>query len=978
MTVSPYVYEYSSDVPFVNVEGISISLNVENELVVSLNISNEIDELPPLDTALEFGNLVYLTQDVTNIRDLLYNAQGVSDDSRLKDLILGTKTNTSRTQNHYFSLTRKDFKTKAALNKEQSAFIYNNTYTQTTTLKDTKGGSVLSGLITAAHTQDDEILGLGDRDVVNLYLLVASYRTYKNRCFVGNIIKEVVMENEMTAISTNLYTINTGATIFGEPGDIWPGDTHIQNKAIMAGTYHTPDTQHPVLAATPITNLKVKDLRILNTARTLDFDNTPLPADKKPYFSPVTLSRNIDGSIHGLFSFDLKRYVLQKAKFGGLIKNLDALLSSVVVEDIKLYRKVIKVDSVGNDLTPGHALNSAPPVENDFEYFASLQQPSPFGKMSRARGRVRLLDLPGLNDQNVLSVVFDDKKARAFDSGTVEYRVEVLVNDLTPIVLKDIQKNLSLVAKQYRENESSRTASGAIAVDTTNSTKGTDADDKLRALIASYLMSVNFIFGKEPFEVFPVESWQKNLLALGTKLNPEESQRLLVPQVVENFASAISNLLVVGTAGSGGSARIYSRIANRRKTSVLLEQFTFRQRYNLKGRKEVGFDYMGDFMSPTSLVLPSVSYEDMRDRVSQEVDKYAVPNPNAPGINIYGYLSPAVVKTGIPKKGLKTAGLQVDTTKFSGVINAKLKPQMQLQPQDQKSDIDNIRESLATAGVYIQPLQASLREILFPGDKKLSESTDSDSYISVGAGFLLDDASSRAALSGSSDSIVKNPRSKAKMAYKSPLALQLFNKQIASFSRKTIPTNTKTIQGSLAAAAFNANPLLNTQIGELSNVLNFDSLVRVEYLESYDDDLGVIKPNWVMLTPQKYQKVQLKQQFLVCRLVKVKQTLNLQSMFDMQPLGTLFGLGAPRLAPKRATYKEVMRATHRYIIGLMKVSSIDAVKMSYSKRVALVTSPAAASSRQPPSPPASTTSTTTGTAPPTVLPPIPLGPLGGY
>jgi len=896
MALSPILFESPEKIPFVHVQTARLQHNAENELMVTLEIANETLEPPTNHATVEFGNFIYLSTSREALDRLIYAEDGVPDMSPLKNLIKSAQLSTSRIRNHQLILGRPDFELARPISSNDGLKeVYRHSYTEHTTLKDTVGGSVTSGLVVAAHTQDDEILNLDSREVQSLYVLVASYRTYRNKCAIGNVIRETLLENTVSPPTARLYRLEESIEGYGNRGDLWPGDIHIHDNTIMAGTVHSPEV-HPELSPLEVDNLKIRDLRFLDYAQRLDFENRPMPTEERPYFSPLTLSRSTSGEIRGMFSFDLRSYVINEARFGGLIKNRDALLSAVVLDDMRVFRRVVSAGAKSNELTPGKDLNLSQTIPSTFEYFGSLKD-----------GTVKLLRVPSVNNQEITNVVFEDKSAQDLDMGKAEYRVQVMVADQTTKTITAFRDLLQARLRAY------------VAAPERTPRK----EDALNDLVDAYLAVVNFIFATMPFAQFSMKDWRKNLIALGTIDNPDTADHELMAQIVQTFAMQLSNTLKVGQATTSLSTKNYSKIAGARKVGALETEFTFRQRYALKNRKEVGFDYLAEYLTNTSLSIPSVSFEDMPNRIDTEVTKYSVPNPNAANINTYGYLSPLRVKTGMKKSAVSTRALQVDTRALTGLVRDRLSPTIELAVEEQKDAETNIQEALAMAGVDIDPLEESLRELLFPNAQKLSEGTDSDNYLSRTSRFIDDDAYIRSRISGSNDSILRNPRSRRRTIFAAPLAQQMFERQVVQFAPQVRMQNTDNILDSLAVTAELSAPTLSVQpaglppqglqINDISKIINFDSLVKVEYLAGYDQSLGVLAPKWTPLSQVVFSTAAKNNVPLLCRLVPIQQTINAKNILDIESLGTLFMIGTPSQPAAPTNYDGVLKQIYDYI-----------------------------------------------------------------
>ena len=95
MPLSPVLY--NSAIPFVHLEEARLIENVDNEMVVRVQLSNETTEEQLLAGPREFGNFVYLATDRDEIMNLAENP------SRLKTMILSSTSDPSILDNSYLS-----------------------------------------------------------------------------------------------------------------------------------------------------------------------------------------------------------------------------------------------------------------------------------------------------------------------------------------------------------------------------------------------------------------------------------------------------------------------------------------------------------------------------------------------------------------------------------------------------------------------------------------------------------------------------------------------------------------------------------------------------------------------------------------------------------------------------------------------------------------------------------------------------------
>ena len=146
-----------------------------------------------------------------------------------------------------------------------------------------------------------------------------------------------------------------------------------------------------------------------------------------------------------------------------------------------------------------------------------------------------MINLPRIDEQGSTNIIFVDHGAATFKTGTVEYKVEVMVDDRTRDVITLLRDQLQNLLTQNTNNA----APGA-------------APENFGNVIVGYLKTINFIFGTTAFSRYSLEAWKKNLEALTSAHNSSESDRLLVVSVIQNFIDQISKQLVTPQSISDG------------------------------------------------------------------------------------------------------------------------------------------------------------------------------------------------------------------------------------------------------------------------------------------------------------------------------------------------------------------------------------------------------------------------------------------
>ena len=932
MLMSPLPYQ--SQIPFIRLESVQISDNVDNELTVQVQISNETKEIIG-DEAREFGNFIYLSTDKNAIMNLAVSG------SLQKALIMGAQPDTAEMKKYRLSLTKKDMNWKGRMADRPPGIstpaitltnskIYNHITQKTFVLNRVAGGNIMTGLIADAHidrvmveatagpvnlaplppvqTLGIDVADFADRrrntQIKDLYLFAVSYRTYKNNCFIGNVIKETLLVNGVSPPQAKLWKIETDVGPYGAIGSVWPGDIHyapVTNLApyAMVGTVHS-STPHPKIGFDAVPNSKVKDLRFLTTARTLKFEYAEPSQSDASSFSRLTLSRDGLGRIHGTFGFDLKQYAKNNTKYGSLIKNDPALLSCVKIEDIQISRRVIKRDDDGNELTPAPAGNLTIPGESGW---TPISADSVDGAQP-----IRILNLSSNQLTDVKNIIFVDKGAALYVSSTVEYKVEVTVLDKTADALKALQGMLQTAI--------SRDFSGKdrLPVEAENPVKL-----DLSNIISQYLIAVNFLFGTDPFKRFGMDLWSKNLLALAVPKPPGISQeQVMIVDLVRDFAAQISQQLTTGQAASDTTFQVFSSIAHPKPPSVLTVEHEFRDRYTIDRPAGVGVEYTYGMVNSVSSTTPNIGFETFSDRTKNEQAKYGFDNASGE-INTYGYLSPWALLLGIingQENLRRTESFVLDPARFTLLFINNALHTYQYNPNTAQTVEGDILEILSAAGAYIKHLDTDLRQILFPTADRVTTLIDPSDYMGTENLFNIDDESEGTGLAGSSEAIFIEATLPGNIPAASPAAQWLLNGVIVADNLPTIIRNPDAIAGSLALAKYTQEPSIIDNSNSLSNMINFESLVKVEYLKSYNTSQGAPQAIWETLNLSAFGTALDQGNSLLCRLVSISGVIDVDVDLGLSAMNTLFILGNPQFQTSAIRYGAIIRETGVYISTL--------------------------------------------------------------
>ena len=462
----------NNPIPVVSIQDIRFNTNELGEYVVEISVSNEkIVQEGRSQKTVRFGNFIYFTDNLSEINSLSSSPQGILNLMR------------SSTKGKFgLALSGRNYKHKTQASQGQRVYSHLNTQTFTVPAS------------------------------ANLFVLVCSYVEKNNSFILGNIAKEIIVSQGLTPIDATVYTLDETVTSYGDAGTVWPGSIHAHNNRFMAGNAHVA-VEHPNVTATTVPNVRLKDLRVIRAANSLQYTFSELP---RVYFSPVTLSRNATGVINGSFTFNLLNFAKNNCRYGGLIADDDALLSCLAIKDINILQKISSPNTKGNALTAGKSDACGLAAANPFKRVANLNN----GCYTVQEG---VTDNPAL-----IQVFFNDETIIDANTGAAEYKVEIIFDDRSPQLLSRLLNPLRRKLKKL----------------SAKATPQPGAQKMYNSIVMDYITAVRTIFGTAPFQTYTQRFWIKNLQALVNRFNPNfGSDEKLFITTLNNFVSVIDSIM---------------------------------------------------------------------------------------------------------------------------------------------------------------------------------------------------------------------------------------------------------------------------------------------------------------------------------------------------------------------------------------------------------------------------------------------------
>ena len=861
---------YNRLIPFVNAEEVLISQDpASDNLKVSLQLTNEIGQLSK--KIIKFGNFVYLTTSAADAADLC------KDPDRLTDMI-----STAGKENKFmFSLAARDFETKQISLGARGSLQRAHAHTHQTTL-----------IVESTP---------------NLYLVVATFRIYKNRISIGNAIRETLLQKKKTPTNLTLYLLAESVPRYGTAGTIWPGSVHKEGKKLMAGNIHI-SKKHPTLTAQKVPNIKIKDMRVLRSAAAIAPTYSTVKTDV-PYISALEISRGSLGMANGMFSFDMLSFMRINSRLSGIMTNQDSILDSSALDDVIIYQKKSGLNLKGNKLTPVPALSCGLGKFNGFKKVASLNN------------GCEVLDTDN-NGDAVQDISFIDTTVKAMSTGFVEYKVEILISDRSRETIQEMVGKLNLYIKQARER----------MIDSPTDTFDFRLAGTLERLINLYLQSLDYLYGAKVFGATTQGYWRDNLVAITYDVSKSHRGKMSVIKIIGNYTKELNILIQKTTGATSAEPNFRSVMGVKKSVTVLTHSQVFDDKLEIQGPPNVGLGYLDDVIPDQTAITPKISFDSYNTRVTQEVNKYNISNSKSQNINKYGFLSPSFMGLG-KKKTINTKVLLPVTSKFLPLVRSRLSDDKVQDNKIKNDDALNTLQILQSSGVAIVPLKVSLKKEVIAPSVTNPTTTPSSGYLSRSSKFYLQNLQALPSI-GSQKSIIR--RKARKDLTKSPLVAKIMNSTITNFKPQNKMKNTNLIAGSIALAKTNEDPAIVEQSDSMTAIVNYGSMTQVQYLEPYKESEGIKKQNWKLLDNYTFENAKKDKTPLICRVVKVTNTVASNQKVEMKPLSSLFTLGDIKIKNTNKIKQPRKAVVHSEIA---REIAIYGEEVLYSKNVPFLMSP---------------------------------------
>ena len=359
---------------------------------------------------------------------------------------------------------------------------------------------------------------------------------------------------------------------------------------------------------------------------------------------------------------------------------------------------------------------------------------------------------------------------------------------------------------------------------------------------------------------------------------------------------------------------------------------TFNENYTFTGTRDFGLNYIDDNLDKPDAILPSISFDNFSARANKEVAKYQITNTQAAALNRVGYLSAASLNLTPNPMRVNMSRLAVPTIQALPLIRSRIDRNVTPRVNKSQSPSSTTNDVLRGLNISARRNPVSL-SLALRSDTMAAPLIDSEEYFSATSDFVYEIKPSSLP-SGSNQSNVR--ATPTVNIFGSALVNSIVEQSVMSFNPVTTITNRDQLVGSPALQKLNEDNSVLQSGSALSNAINFNSVVQVQYLASYDIKEGIAKQNWKLLTEQQFNISTEQQKPLVCKLIKVSNALGTSDILDMEPMSSMFIMGSPKISDAAKQSPPVLALVKDAIVESAPTGDLDNVEILYSKNVPFI------------------------------------------
>ena len=276
--------------------------------------------------------------------------------------------------------------------------------------------------------------------------------------------------------------------------------------------------------------------------------------------------------------------------------------------------------------------------------------------------------------------------------------------------------------------------------------------------------------------------------------------------------------------------------------------------------------------------------------------------------------------------------LNAPTSKALPLIQSNTQQRRVLDVNKQEEPTTTTRKVLNTLNVSVARKRVPLRQLTNGPTRQMArEIIDSAVYLSETSDFIYENKTNIPTSGSKAPNIAKS--GKAPNVLQAPLVQTFIERSVTSFNKVTAIAETETLRGSPALQKLNEDSTVIASGSALSNAVNFNSVVQVQFLDSYDTKEGITKQNWSLLTPEILDARSARQQPLVCKMVKVSSALGTPDILNLEPMSSMFVIGTPQRLDPAAPPPQTVARVRQSLVNQTPNVDLDNVNVLYSKNV---------------------------------------------
>jgi len=324
----------------------------------------------------------------------------------------------------------------------------------------------------------------------------------------GTVVSEHVLALGQLQQISYLYKETSGMT--------WKGPVHQRpNGRWMGGSYHSTEP-HPLLVREPVLNTKIVDKRSISASlrKELDFK-------RKPIFSGLSTSYTNEADLIGMFSLDMRTFVLTKTKHGRNMFNVsksmfDSFVRDVSINSFEIRRQQVRLKTSSTKLG---TRRFGQKLLGSYKTIAATVENS--GRLVDRSGLSQLYMTP---DPLIKSYQFTDEEMSERTRGEFRYEVVVTLSDTTERFLQGLISQMDLNVSALKVQQEFLFRPQRYDRDNDNLVEGTTVPSIFVASIENYYQNLSIMLDINDEKKVEMIQAKKNAFKSDNYTNNEASK----------------------------------------------------------------------------------------------------------------------------------------------------------------------------------------------------------------------------------------------------------------------------------------------------------------------------------------------------------------------------------------------------------------------------------------------------------------------